>query len=127
MDATPAITRLGIANLSFEQVAASSHIDQQTKIAEAARQFESVLLRQMLTDIRKPIHHSNPEGQGAANAIYDDLINGTLADSISRSGMLGFARSLEKELTFQTLGRPGEPTHPTAAAPAAIPHPDRHD
>lgn len=126
--ATPA--RIDTTQLSLEQVAENPNITAGDKVKEAARQFEAILLRQILTDVRKPVIRSSLESDGTVNGIYADMVNNTLADAISRSGMLGLARSLQKELTHQTLGRAGSagaPDQPPAAHPAATSLTDRHD
>jgi Rod binding domain-containing protein len=40
----------------------------------------------------------------AVSGIYDDMVNNQLADSVSRSGAFGLAKSLEGQLSHQTLG-----------------------
>jgi Rod binding domain-containing protein len=74
-------------------------------VAEVARQFEAVLLRQILQDIRKPVL-APAEGDATANGIYADMINNQMADSISRSGGFGLAKSLAAQLTHQVLPHP---------------------
>lgn len=130
MNVTAPATRIDPAQLTLEQVAANPHIQETAKVKEAARQFEAILLRQILTDVRKPVIRSSLESDGAVNGIYADMVNNTLADNISRSGLVGLARSLEKELTHQTLGRPGTasaPVQPATAPSAARALTDRHD
>jgi flagellar protein FlgJ len=78
-------------------------------VAEVSRQFEAMLLRQILQDIRKPVL-APAEGDATSNGIYSDMINNQLADSISSSGGFGLAKSLAAQLTHQVL--------PHASAPA---------
>ena len=72
------------------------------RIGEAARQFESVLLRQILSQAQKPLFKNSlfPSG-GTANAIYQDMVTQQLADRISEGGTFGFAAVLKKELTAE--------------------------
>jgi peptidoglycan hydrolase FlgJ len=92
--------------IPLDRLAGLSQLSETQKVAEVARQFESVLLRQMLAEARKGVLCEGLGEEAQGLGIYQDLINHTLADSISRSGMLGLARSLESELTRQTVGRP---------------------
>jgi Rod binding domain-containing protein len=99
--------------LPFDKLAANPNVTQQQKVEEACRQFEAVLLRKMLGDARKSV--LGPASGESANitGIYDDMINNQLADSISRSGSFGLAKSLQSQLVHQVL-----PKAAAAAAPA---------
>lgn len=109
----PAIhPRLDPSQLPLESLAGNSNLSDAQKVAEVSRQFEAVLLRQILADIRKPVLAS-AEGDPAVNGIYSDMINNQLADSISHSGGFGLAKSLTSQLTHQVL-----PNAPSAQAPA---------
>jgi Rod binding domain-containing protein len=46
-------------------------------------------------------------------SIYNDMVDNQMADSISRSGSFGLAKSLEKQLVHQAM--------PKATAPVAKP------
>ena len=101
-------------NLSLEQLAGNPHVSEAEKVREVARQFEAVLLRQILAEARKSLHSDGSDEQSATMGIYHDLINQTLADGISRSGTMGLASSLQAELTHQT-------TLPVAESPGLKP------
>jgi flagellar protein FlgJ len=106
MNATPIQPRPPAApDVPFERLAASPNVSEETKVAEAARQFEALLLRQILAEARKPVHVSASTDRSATGAIYQDLVNSTLADCISRSGTLGLAQPLQHQLIRQILGR----------------------
>lgn len=85
------------SQMPLDALARNPHVSEETKIGEATRQFEAVLLRQILTEARKTVIRSDLEESSSVSAIYDDLINQTLADSISRSGMLGLADLLKRQ------------------------------
>jgi Rod binding domain-containing protein len=87
--------------MSLEELASNRSIPDTEKIAEVSRQFEAVLLRQILQDIRKPVLGSEPES--TTNSIYSDMINNQLAQSISGSGEFGLAKSLQAQLSRQVL------------------------
>ena len=63
------------------------------KLGEASRQFESILLRQFLTESMGPLL----EG-GEAGKVYGYLLTETLADSLSKGGGLGFSSVLQAQL-----------------------------
>ena len=100
--------------LPLEQLAGNSQLTEAEKVREVARQFEAVLLRQILAEARKSLHGNGLGENSATLGIYHDLINQTLAESISRSGTLGLASSLQAELTRQNV---------TPAPPSSGQHP----
>ena|SRR6185436_15042820 len=92
------------ANLPLEKLAGSTQINEKEKIAEATRQFESVLLKQILAQGQKPLFQSNlGVGSSSSNAIYQDMVTQQLADRISRTGSFGFAKELQKEFNHDNL------------------------
>ncbi len=86
------------AEIPAEKLASQKGLTEQEKIAEASRQFEAVLLRQILNDARKPVFKSSLMEKSATSAIYDEMVTAQLADAISRSGEFGLARSLTTQL-----------------------------
>jgi Rod binding domain-containing protein len=95
-------SRIEASQLPLESLAGNRNISDADKVAEVSRQFEAVLLRQILQDIRKAVL-APAEGDATATGIYSDMINNQLADSISRSGGFGLAKSLAGQLTHQVL------------------------
>lgn len=90
------------AHLPLERLASSTKISEGEKIAEVTKQFESVLLKQILSQAQKPLFKNTLMGDtGATNAIYQDMFTQQLADRVSRGGSFGFAKSLEKELSVR--------------------------
>src|SRR5271170_4439713 len=90
------------SKLPLESLAGNPKLTDAEKVSEVSRQFEAVLLRQILGEIRKPVLAAG-EGDPVVNGIYADMINNQLADSISRSGGFGLAKSLANQLTQQVL------------------------
>ena len=90
---------------SLETLADNPVLAEQEKLAEASRQFEAMLLRQILTEAQKPLIASTMEGRSFAAGIYRDLMVNELAVQISRTGEIGLARNLQQEL----MGRPASP------------------
>jgi Rod binding domain-containing protein len=104
------------AELPLEKVAKSSHISDAEKVKEVSRQFEAILLRQILGHAQKGMFGSTSEA-----VIYQDLVTTEFANKISQAGGMGLAQRLEKELgrelAKQTDGP--APTANVAEAPAA--------
>ena len=82
----------------MENLAGNSQLSQQEKLGEVSRQFEAVLLRQILQNAQKTHFASKFSGDSATSGIYQDMVTMQLADSISKSGTFGLAQSLEKQL-----------------------------
>jgi Rod binding domain-containing protein len=116
-------SRLHAADVPLHDLAANPHFTDREKVAEVSRQFEAVLLRQILQETRKSSVSSSSPADASASGIYDDLINNQLADSISRSGSLGLARSLQGQLAAQVLPNadPAPPILTPLAAPSIKP------
>jgi flagellar protein FlgJ len=89
------------AEVPLERLAGNSRLTEGQKLAEATRQFEAILLRQILAGARKTVIQSKFSDDSTAASIYHDLVTSQIADSISKSGTLGLARSLERQLSFQ--------------------------
>jgi Rod binding domain-containing protein len=85
-------------DLPLEKLAASPALSEDQKLKEASRQFESLLLRQILRDAQKPAFPSKFSDQSVTSTIFKDLLVGELADQISRSGDVGLARTLQVQL-----------------------------
>ena len=102
------------SELPFEKMAASANVSEQDKVTEACRQFEAVLLRQIVGAARKHVINSTANPQSTVNSIYDDMITNQLADGISRSGAFGLAKTLQSQLAHQVL-RPADAARGDAA------------
>ena len=104
MEASAIQRNVKAADLSLEKVASSTKITEREKIGEASRQFEAVLLRQIIGQAQKPLFQSSlAMNSGASNAIYQDMITQQLADRISSGGSFGFGKVLEKELAARYI------------------------
>jgi flagellar protein FlgJ len=101
------------AAVPLDKLAAHPLLSDSDKTAEAARQFEAVLLRQILAAARRTIITSDLNSSSPGADVYEDMINDLLATTISRTGAFGLANAL------QAQWHP-----PSPAAPAASPTPD---
>lgn len=94
----------------------SAHLTEAQKVGEVARQFEAVLLRQILASARKNLIKSEINPESNQSGIYTDMVNNQLANDISRTGTFGLARSLKTQLTRQVL-KPETPTAEKSLTP----------
>ena len=92
---------LGSAN----QVKSAKADDAESKrLGEAARQFEAVFVRQMLSSLEKAT--STQGGKDAGSNLYGSMLADAVADAVSRAGGMGLAsmlkHSLQPQLTHHT-------------------------
>jgi Rod binding domain-containing protein len=85
-------------SLAIEKLAGNQTLSEKEKIAEASRQFESVLIRQILSEARKPMFDVKKAEQSATTGIYQDMVTNQLAEAVSRSGDFGLAQCLIRDL-----------------------------
>lgn len=89
------------AAIPIERLSNDKTLSKSEKLAEASRQFEAVLLRQILGSARKTVFKSSVSEESLSSGIYQDMVTDQLAESISRSGAFGLARSLQSQLQHQ--------------------------
>lgn len=100
-------------DIAPETLANNRNLSEHQKIAEASRQFEAMLLRQILSETQKPVIKTAYTDNSASAGIYQDFITNELSDSLSKSGTLGFAQVFERQ-----LDRPDAKTGPVSTAMA---------
>jgi Rod binding domain-containing protein len=123
MNIPPIQSPVNTANIPVEELAGNKNLTEQQKIAEASRQFESIMLRQILSESQKPVFESEFTDNSTAAGIYQDYMTNTLADSISKAGTLGFAKIFERQLSHHPTktGSTGEKNvSPASRKPAAV-------
>jgi len=89
------------AELPLDRLATNSQLSSDEKVGELSRQFEAVLLRQILGEAQKTVFHSKYTDESTAGAVYRDMITNQLADDISKSGTFGLGQNLKTQLTHQ--------------------------
>jgi Rod binding domain-containing protein len=114
------------ADLPLDHLAASTQVPEQDKVAEVSRAFEAVLLRQILSQTQRPVFPSKFIGNSTTDGIYRDLVVNQLAESISKSGSFGLARSLAGDLQRQSSVATAAAPNPPAARTARR-NPSNHD
>lgn len=86
------------ADVPIERLAGNVHVSEAAKLGEVSRQFEAVLLRQILGDAQKQVFTSTMHPESVASGVYRDMVTDQLAESISRAGAFGLAASLKHQL-----------------------------
>lgn len=81
-----------------ERLAGNPALSKNQKIDEASRQFEMILVKQVLEASQKTVIHSSFADDSMASGIYHEMITNQLADSISKSGKFGIAKMFEQQL-----------------------------
>ncbi|HYG21183.1 MAG TPA: rod-binding protein [Verrucomicrobiae bacterium] len=122
MNVAPLPSDLNAAEVPLERLAANGSLSEEQKVGEAARQFEAMLVRQILESTSKSVIPSTFTEDSTASGIYRDMINNQLADSISRSGSVGLAQILAREFSRQNCGKDAPPAallNESTQAPAA--------
>jgi flagellar protein FlgJ len=109
MNIAPLAFHPDAAALPLERLAQAPGLTEAEKTAELNRQFEAVLMRQILASARKVVVPSKFNTRSAADDVYEDLVNHQLADDMSRNGGLGLAESLQQQLTRQLLNKSTAP------------------
>lgn len=107
------------SDLPLEKLAMNSNISDADKVGQACRQFEAVFLRQILQEARKTVISSSAEHDSVVSGIYGDMVNNQLADSISRSGTFGLAKSLQAQMVHQVLPHAGNASKPVSTTTGA--------
>ena len=112
MNISPLLHTAKAEDISLEKLAGNKSLSEAEKITEVSRQFESVLLRQILGQARKPVFKTKLNEDSMSSGIYHDMVTSQLADGISRSGSFGLARSLQSQLVHQTTVATGSQRKP---------------
>ena len=82
------------------------------EVARAAREFEAIFLRKMLSSLETASHIGKPGALSSSSGdVYSSMMVGALADAVANAGGIGLANYVTKSLS------PGEsaphPLHPT--------------
>ena len=93
------------SNMDLTQLANNSQLNEADKLEAAAKEFEVVLVKQVLKSAQQPLTESGStffptHGTGA---IYGDMMIDTLSGSVGRAGQLGLARLFQQQLSLLTV------------------------
>ena len=101
MEIPPLQRHIDVDHLPIEKLAGNSHLSESEKVGEVSKQFEAILLRNILGEAQKTLFRSSANPDSASTGVYQDMITNQLAENISRSGSFGLAHSLEKQLRHE--------------------------
>ncbi|MDX1951365.1 MAG: hypothetical protein SFY81_04230 [Verrucomicrobiota bacterium] len=104
--------KIEVRDVPLDKLAQNSQIPESEKIAEVSRQFEAILLRNILGSAQKPMWGGSAGQSGAVGGIYQDMITTQLADKISASRNIGFAQALESQLSRE-IRKPSKAAEPS--------------
>jgi murein DD-endopeptidase MepM/ murein hydrolase activator NlpD len=90
------------------------------KVAELAHQFESMLMTQMLREMRKSMLTENETGSGLGASAMTDTVDVELGSELSRTGGFGLSDMLIKAFDRQAAGRRPAPASSTVAPPVSF-------
>lgn len=99
MNIAPIQSSVDTSILPIEDLAGNKNLTRQQKIHEASRQFEVIMLKQVLAEMQKPVITSEFTDDSTASGIYQDYISNALAESMSKSGSFGLAKIFEQQLS----------------------------
>lgn len=87
-------------DLSLDQLAGNSQVKESAKVEEVSRQFEAMLLRQILQSAHAVSGAVTSGKTSTVNGIYEDLVSAHLAEAMTQgeAGGLGLGRSLARQL-----------------------------
>jgi len=93
------------SNMDLTQLANHSQLSEKDKLEAAAKEFEVMLVKQVLKSAQQPLTESGStffptQGTGA---IYGDMMIDTLSGSVGRAGQLGLARLFQQQLSLLTV------------------------
>jgi len=100
--------KVDASHIQLESLAGSKALSQDQKIAEASRQFEALLVRQFLAESQKTVVKSEFTDNSTSAGIYQDMITNQLADSLSRGGGIGLAKTFERQLAHHPQSASGQ-------------------
>ncbi len=88
---------------------------EKAKLRKAAEGFEAIFLRQLLKTMRSTVPEGNMYGGGSTGEMYADMVESSLAETMSKQGRLGIANTLynrmvkridQREISQQGLSNP---------------------
>ena len=83
---------------------------------KAAKDFESIFVRQMLKSVEKTTAAGMGTKAAAGQSTYGSMVVDTLSDSISKGGGLGLADVIAKSMMAAHPGLKSSPTTPGSAS-----------
>lgn len=76
---------------------------QNDELKEACRDFEAIFIKQMLDSMKKTVPENSLMKSGMAEDIFEDMLYQEYASIISKSGDLGIAEMVYKQLSHYNI------------------------
>ena len=89
----------GIGHAQQLAQAVSPRLD---KLKEAARGIEAIFLKDLLSQMRKSVHHVSL-GKSYGGEMFDDLLDQAVAESATKKGDFGIAKNLYQQFSREVL------------------------
>jgi Rod binding domain-containing protein len=107
----PAMMPLGPANPRIQQLmdAGPAGVEAPVDMAQAARDFESVLLNQLMQEMSRTIPESGLVDSGTSKQIQS-MFWSFLAEEVADNGGMGLWRDIQKYVTDPQQANPPKPT-----------------
>lgn len=90
-------------NTGADGAALSPAQKRKKEVAQAAKQFEAIILRQLISPAIEPLMSNGVGGKGKGGSggggVYGYMLTDVMADSLSKGGGLGLSKILEQQLT----------------------------
>ena len=94
---------------------------EKAKLGELAAQFESMLMLEMIKQMRKSLLDDGAEGEGLGNETYSSTIDGELALHLAKAGGMGLTPMMVDAWERQQAAvAPGSLTTPAAGRPIPV-------
>ena len=105
---------LPIAGLHSLQSAAAAQPNEQVdpRALKAAKDFEAIFLRTLLSSLEKTTGMGTPGKPSTSQSTYGSMVVGAMADQISATGGIGLADVVAKSLMTHAAAPPSEPKAP---------------
>ena len=106
---------LGTTVKSLHDSAKTEYDKQRTRVQKATQDFEAVFLGMMLKQMHKSMAGDNALfGKSQEAKVYQDMMDDTLATTLSKSGTFGMGKAMMKSLA---LTLPPDPDKPERSLP----------
>ena len=93
------ISTIGTAVKSVHDTEKAEYQKQKTRLTKAAQEFEGVFIGMMLKQMRKSVAGENAVfGNSSQAKTYQDMMDDTLAQNLSRVGSFGLAKAMMKSM-----------------------------
>ena len=105
-----ALPALGAALKTIHASAKTEYDKQKSRAVKATQDFEAVFLGMMLKQMHKSMAGDNALfGKSPEAKVYQDMMDDTLATTLSRSGSFGLGKAMMKSLSHNLPPDPDQP------------------